>query len=252
MTIGDASHSAPPMPASNPWLVDSGYPTSHFNPGATDSVLIAGPTVGRTLTRNRDVKAVTNVMVSNPTVKKINSDTVAFASGTLGILKLRLTGDALDAVAFTPYPGFEDIAKRSATEIGTFPVTTRQSADRDHHLGRALEHRPQTPCCPRPRRWSPRRRAQAGRRGVGAHTCVSTSVTGTEITAVASGAGSGCAAGQNTDRPLAVVNSSRAAIAATELPAASSRGPQAHRVPCWGITASTPPPTPLLAGSPTR
>jgi hypothetical protein len=74
-------------------------------------VLIAGPTVGRTLTRNRDVKAVTNVMVSNPTVKKIDSDTVAFASGTLGILKLRLTGDALDAVAFTPYPGFEDTAK---------------------------------------------------------------------------------------------------------------------------------------------
>ena len=94
-----------------PWLVDSVYPTSHFNPGATDSVLIAGPTVGRTLTRNRDVKAVTNVMVSNPTVKKIDSDTVAFASGTLGILKLRLTGNALDAVAFTPYPGFEDTAK---------------------------------------------------------------------------------------------------------------------------------------------
>jgi hypothetical protein len=36
------------------------------------------------------------------------------------------------------------------------------------------------------------------------------------------------------------------------LPAASSRGPQAHRVPCRGITASTAPPTPLLAGSPTR
>ena len=85
-----------------------------------------------------------------------------------------------------------------------------------------------------------------------ANPCVSTSVAGTEMTAVAPGAGSGCAAGQNTDRPLAVVNSSRAAIAATELPAASSRGPQAHRVPCWGITASTPPPTPLLAGSPTR
>ena len=86
-----------------------------LNPGATDSVLILGPTVGRTLTRNRDVKAVTNVMVSNPTVKKINSDTVAFASGTLGILKLRLTGDALDAVAFTPYPGFEDTATLAST-----------------------------------------------------------------------------------------------------------------------------------------
>jgi hypothetical protein len=58
--------------------------------------------------------------------------------------------------------------------------------------------------------------------------------------------------GQNTDMPLTVVNSSRAAIAATELPAASSRGPQAHSVPCRGITASMPPPTPLLASSPTR
>ena len=34
-----------------------------------------------------------------------------------------------------------------------------------------------------------------------------------------------------------MVNSSRAAIAATELPAASSRGPQAHRVPSREITA---------------
>ena len=111
MATGEASPSSPSMPARNPWLTDSVYPTSHFNPGATDSVLMAGPSVGRTLTRNRDLKAVTNVMVSNPAVKKINSDTVAFASGTLGILKLRLTGDDLDAISFTPYPGFEDTAK---------------------------------------------------------------------------------------------------------------------------------------------
>jgi hypothetical protein len=110
MSNGDASQSTPSMPSPNPWLTDSVYPTSHFNPGATDSVLIAGPTVGRTLTRNRDVKAVTNVMVSNPTVKKINSETIGFASGTLGILKLRLTGDDLDGVSFTPYPGFEETA----------------------------------------------------------------------------------------------------------------------------------------------
>src|SRR6476661_6366877 len=133
---------------------------------------------------------------------------------------------------------------RSATEIGTFPFTTRQSADRDHHPGPSTGTPTLTQCCPPP----PQVVAAAW-----AHTCVSTSVAGTEITAVApGGGGSGCAAGQNTDRPLAVVNSSRAAIAATELPAASSRGPQAHRVPCWGITASTAPPTPLLAGSPTR
>ena len=61
--------SAPNMPARNPWLTDSVYPTSHFNPGATDSVLFAGPATGKTLTRE-DVKVVSNVMVSNPAVKK--------------------------------------------------------------------------------------------------------------------------------------------------------------------------------------
>ena len=116
MATGEASQPTPSMPARNPWLTDSVYPTSHFNPGATDSVLTAGPSVGRTLTRNRDLKVVTNVMVSNPTVKKINSDTVAFASGTLGILKLRLTGEDLDATSFTPYPGFEDTAKLASDD----------------------------------------------------------------------------------------------------------------------------------------
>jgi hypothetical protein len=71
---------------------DSVYPTAHFNQGTTDSVLMAGPSVARKLILNRDVKAVTNVMVSKPSGQKIVSDTVAFASGTLGILKLRLTG----------------------------------------------------------------------------------------------------------------------------------------------------------------
>jgi hypothetical protein len=117
------------MPARNQWLTDSVYPTSHFNPGATDSVLPAGPSVGRRLVRDRDVKAITNVMVSNPAVKKIGSDTVAFASGTLGILKLRLTGDALDAVSFTPYPGFEATA-RSATDEAINGVLTEVDAAR--------------------------------------------------------------------------------------------------------------------------
>src|ERR1700754_2418792 len=112
----DASVSTPSMPARNLWLTDSVYPTSHFNAGATDSVLPAGPSVGRRLVLDRDVKAVTNVMVSNPAVKNIGSDTVAFASGTLGILKLRLTGGALDAVSFTPYPGFEDTAEAATDE----------------------------------------------------------------------------------------------------------------------------------------
>ena len=86
------AQSAPNMPPRNPWLTDSVYPTSHFNPAATDSVLFAGPEKGKKLTRDKDVKVVPNLMVSNPTVKKIGPDTVIFASGTLGIRKILATG----------------------------------------------------------------------------------------------------------------------------------------------------------------
>jgi hypothetical protein len=101
------------MPAKNPWLTDSVYPTSHFNGGATDSVLFAGPAKGKKLTAGKDVKVVPNVMVSNPTIKKIGGDTVGFASGTLGIRKILLTGNAMEMVSFTPYPGLEDLAAKA-------------------------------------------------------------------------------------------------------------------------------------------
>ena len=100
------------MPAPNPWLTKSVYPTSHFNPGATDSVLTAGPTTGKQLTAS-DAKHVSNVFASNPALKKIGADTVGFASGTLGILKLLLTGKALDAIGFTAYPGLEAAAGKA-------------------------------------------------------------------------------------------------------------------------------------------
>ena len=111
MTIGDALHCAPSMPASNPMAGGQRLPHLTLQPWRDRLGAHRRPNRWTDTYRNRDVKAVTNVMVSNPTVKKIDSDTVAFASGTLGILKLRLTGNALDAVAFTPYPGFEDTAK---------------------------------------------------------------------------------------------------------------------------------------------
>jgi hypothetical protein len=57
-TAQEKPTSVPNMPARNPWLADSVYPTSHFNGGATDSVLFAGPTKGKKLTRDVDVKAV--------------------------------------------------------------------------------------------------------------------------------------------------------------------------------------------------
>ena len=53
-----AQPAAPNMPTRNPWLADGVYPTSHFNPGATDSVLHAGLAKGRNLVRDKDVKVV--------------------------------------------------------------------------------------------------------------------------------------------------------------------------------------------------
>jgi hypothetical protein len=97
---------SPNMPARNPWLAESVYPTSHFNPAATDSVLFAGPVHGRKLAHD-DVKSVPTVITSNPALKKLGAETVAFASGAVGVLKLRLTGKALEAGNFVAYPGFE-------------------------------------------------------------------------------------------------------------------------------------------------
>ena len=104
---------APNMPERNPWLTESVYPTSHFNPGATDSVLIAGPVHGRKLVAG-EVKTVPTVITSNPAIKKIGNETVAFASGAVGVQKLRLTGKALEAGNFVAYPGFENDARSAS------------------------------------------------------------------------------------------------------------------------------------------
>ena len=55
-------------------------------------------------------------MVSNPAIKKIGPDTVGFASGTLGILKILLTGTALEAVSFMSYPGLEQWAEKASEQ----------------------------------------------------------------------------------------------------------------------------------------
>src|ERR1700744_1636933 len=72
-----AQQPAPNMPARNPWLADSVYPTSHFNPGATDSVLFRGPVNGRKLSPS-DVKTVPTVVTSNPAIKTVGKETTAF------------------------------------------------------------------------------------------------------------------------------------------------------------------------------
>jgi 6-phosphogluconate dehydrogenase len=57
---------------------------------------------------------------------------------------------------------------------------------------------------------------------------------------------------QKTDSPVLAVNSSSAFIPSSELPLGSSAGDQTHRVRRSGTTATMPPPTPLLHGSPMR
>jgi hypothetical protein len=110
-----AQQRVPNMPPRNPWLADSVYPTSHFNPGATDSVLFRGPTNGRKLSPS-DVKTVPTVITSNPAIKTVGEETVAFGSGAVGVQKLRLTGKALEAGNFVPYPGFEAEAAKATPE----------------------------------------------------------------------------------------------------------------------------------------
>ena len=105
----------PTMPPRNPSLAESVYPTSHFNPGATDSVLFAGPVHGRKL-KTEEVKTVPTVITSNPTLKKVGDQTIAFASGAVGVQKLRLTGKTMEAGNFVAYPGFEADAEMASNE----------------------------------------------------------------------------------------------------------------------------------------
>ena len=57
---------------------------------------------------------------------------------------------------------------------------------------------------------------------------------------------------QNIDRPVSVVNNSNANDPAMEFPDGSRPGDQTQTPHSLGISATIPPPTPLLAGSPTR
>jgi hypothetical protein len=102
----EAADAAIAMPPANPWLADSVYPTSHFNAGATDSVLIPGPVNGRKLSLD-DVKTVPTVITSNPAIKTVGDESIAFASGAVGVQKIRLTGKQMEAGNFVAYPGFE-------------------------------------------------------------------------------------------------------------------------------------------------
>ena len=66
-----------------------------FQPRRDDSVAIAGPVNGRELKRD-DVKTAPTALTSNPTLKKVRTATIAFASGAVGVQKLLLSGKAID------------------------------------------------------------------------------------------------------------------------------------------------------------
>jgi hypothetical protein len=121
---------APNMPAKNPWLAESVYPTSHFNPAATDSVLIAGPVNGRQLTKG-DVKTVPTLITSNPTMKRVGNDVIAFASGAVGVQKILVTDSTFEAIgSLQPYPGFEASAKKATPAALDRSVATLDAAYR--------------------------------------------------------------------------------------------------------------------------
>ena len=124
-----ATPGAPNMPPTNPWLADSVYPTSHFNPGATDSVLFAGPVHGRQLAAG-DVKTIPTVITSNPAIKKVGAETIAFGSGAVGVQKFRLTGKEMDAGNFVPYPGFEREAEMASSAAIAAVLGRLDSAER--------------------------------------------------------------------------------------------------------------------------
>jgi hypothetical protein len=123
----------PNMPARNPWLTDSVYPVSHVNSAATDAVPFPGPTGGKKLSRD-EVTAVPVLFVSNPTIKKVGTDVIVLAPGTLGLQKIIATGDAFELVTFLPYPGLEERARRVnnraiATALNEIDAARREGDD---------------------------------------------------------------------------------------------------------------------------
>ncbi len=115
MAVATVAKTIPNMPARNPWLADSVYPTTHGNPGATDGISHAGPTRGRTLTL-ADVQTIPNLFTSSPTVKRAGNETIVIAAGVDGIRKIDATGDAFELVSFLAYPGLEALSRTVTPE----------------------------------------------------------------------------------------------------------------------------------------
>jgi hypothetical protein len=112
-SVADAQPvSIPNMPAKNPFLADSVFPITHFNPAVTDAVAHAGPTSGRAL-GDADVMTVATLYTSSGTVKTIGGATIIVASGIDGIRKINATEKSFDLVSLLPYPGLEALPERT-------------------------------------------------------------------------------------------------------------------------------------------
>ncbi|MCA0244818.1 MAG: hypothetical protein LCI02_28775 [Proteobacteria bacterium] len=121
----------PPLPARNPWLTDSVYPISHDNPAATHAVTHAGPTRGGQL-KPADVKTVPAVFTSNPTVKKVDGQTIVIAAGLDGVRKILATGERFDLVGLLPYPGLEALVDKGRPAALQAVLAEADAARRAH------------------------------------------------------------------------------------------------------------------------
>ena len=129
---------APNLPERNPWLTNSLFPMSHHNPANTDVSPMAGPAHSQDLTVN-DVKTVTTVFTTNPTLRRKGDERTLFLTQPNGIAKVYATGEKFEIVSFLPYPGqeFVDLAKKS-TPASIDALVKKVDAARRAHDDAAL------------------------------------------------------------------------------------------------------------------
>ena len=126
------------LPPKNPWLTNSVFPTSHHNPGQTDVSPVAGPVRSQNLTVN-DVKTVSTVFNTHPTLRRNGDERVLFLSQPNGITKVLATGEKFEQVSYLPYPApeFEDMAKK-ATPAAIDELLKKVNAARRAYDDKAL------------------------------------------------------------------------------------------------------------------
>ena len=109
-------------------------------------MLFGGPIDGKQLTRDKDVKIVSNLMVSNPAVEEDRDGYGRSSRAARSVSGRSCHRQGLRTVVFTPYPGFEDQA-RKADETAVAAVLRR---------GRCSAARARTTpsCWPRSAAWS--------------------------------------------------------------------------------------------------